>query len=594
MAVTTTKKLKSLRVTLKRNEKTFAYASLDAVAVISKDNQDTCQGCPKIQYNVARDGVVIGQPTTTRSFTDSGVTAGTVYKYKVQATYTGDTGKTSPWSVELTHTAGTVYCGNGKKEAGEDCDDGNAVDGDGCSMKCKVEDGFYCDTTNDPSKCVVGCGDGKCTAGEKLTCPKDCGYYDGVGEFNQWVKSATWSGQATQLVTAITGMPTKFATCTKLGKDDAFEPKAASSGFITAEFETAVTPTAIEVYLTNDAAILTLSIFDTAGKEHVLPTNAYGAKCTTQPWRYSLPLTSANRKDSLSRVYSVNMAPVFTKKIKVTIAQGGNIGGYFDISKVQITGIRLRSDTAALQGACSILNGANSVWSTNTKACITAPSQTKYTACPSSKPLMQLQSCFSSNFCSAGGKLAECRTKCKWGATTTEKTFDFTLKMTGITKAQFGTDLQTAYKETMAESLQISANKINITSIMEVSRRATQLRVLSKISMPNEAAATAAKADSNNLVTSGTFVKNFRTKSLAKGVNLPALSVASTSTVVGGGPVPTPTPTPTTPTPTPTPTPPTPQGKPAVMSPAALAASAKVWKIVLVCGAVALLRGVWD
>jgi fibro-slime domain-containing protein len=37
-------------------------------------------------------------------------------------------------------------CGNGSIEPGEDCDDGNTKDGDGCSSKCKVETGFTCTT----------------------------------------------------------------------------------------------------------------------------------------------------------------------------------------------------------------------------------------------------------------------------------------------------------------------------------------------------------------------------------------------------------------------------------------------------------------
>ncbi len=35
-------------------------------------------------------------------------------------------------------------CGNGIVEAGEQCDDGNLVDGDGCSSTCQIEPGFRC------------------------------------------------------------------------------------------------------------------------------------------------------------------------------------------------------------------------------------------------------------------------------------------------------------------------------------------------------------------------------------------------------------------------------------------------------------------
>ncbi len=45
-----------------------------------------------------------------------------------------------------------AYCGDGKLDAGEQCDDGNNFDGDGCSAKCTVE---------------PYCGDGKLDAGEQ-------------------------------------------------------------------------------------------------------------------------------------------------------------------------------------------------------------------------------------------------------------------------------------------------------------------------------------------------------------------------------------------------------------------------------------------
>ena len=32
-------------------------------------------------------------------------------------------------------------CGNGVVEANEECDDGNTVDGDGCSSTCNIEEG---------------------------------------------------------------------------------------------------------------------------------------------------------------------------------------------------------------------------------------------------------------------------------------------------------------------------------------------------------------------------------------------------------------------------------------------------------------------
>ncbi len=54
----------------------------------------------------------------------------------------------------------TSACGDGNLDPGEDCDDGNLVDLDGCSSKCKVEGGFACPpaTAQDSSTCKSGSG----------------------------------------------------------------------------------------------------------------------------------------------------------------------------------------------------------------------------------------------------------------------------------------------------------------------------------------------------------------------------------------------------------------------------------------------------
>jgi cysteine-rich repeat protein len=51
-----------------------------------------------------------------------------------------------------------VVCGDGSIEAGEDCDDSNTANGDGCSANCGVESGFTC--IGEPSDCSSECGDG--------------------------------------------------------------------------------------------------------------------------------------------------------------------------------------------------------------------------------------------------------------------------------------------------------------------------------------------------------------------------------------------------------------------------------------------------
>jgi cysteine-rich repeat protein len=54
----------------------------------------------------------------------------------------------------------TVACGDNRIDPGEDCDDGNLVNGDGCSSTCTVERGFTCAayTVNNSTACESGSG----------------------------------------------------------------------------------------------------------------------------------------------------------------------------------------------------------------------------------------------------------------------------------------------------------------------------------------------------------------------------------------------------------------------------------------------------
>jgi cysteine-rich repeat protein len=54
----------------------------------------------------------------------------------------------------------TTACGDGNIDPGEDCDDANRTDGDGCSSGCKAESGFTCttETVQDSYACASGSG----------------------------------------------------------------------------------------------------------------------------------------------------------------------------------------------------------------------------------------------------------------------------------------------------------------------------------------------------------------------------------------------------------------------------------------------------
>ena len=64
-------------------------------------------------------------------------------------------------------------CGDGRRTAGEECDDGNTDDGDGCSSVCEIEVPFSC-WENDAglSTCENTCGDGLVQPNEECDVPE--------------------------------------------------------------------------------------------------------------------------------------------------------------------------------------------------------------------------------------------------------------------------------------------------------------------------------------------------------------------------------------------------------------------------------------
>ncbi|XP_028851708.1 pregnancy-associated plasma protein A, pappalysin 1b [Denticeps clupeoides] len=165
------------------------HLEIDATLLASKPNCNLCQGCQTLGYQLIRDPPFNGAPQgiilsdSSRRYMDRDVEAGETYTYQV---YTVSKRAKSEPSPPLTHRLGTPYCGDGQIQnyLGEECDDMNSSNGDGCSSQCKKEPLFNC--VDEPSLCYFYDGDGVCEDFERQTSVRDCGLFIPQGFLDQW------------------------------------------------------------------------------------------------------------------------------------------------------------------------------------------------------------------------------------------------------------------------------------------------------------------------------------------------------------------------------------------------------------------------
>ena len=74
---------------------------------------------------------------------------------------------TNPGSTPIsTEPINTKNCGNGVLDTGEQCDDGNRTNGDGCNANCQLEANYLCPTPGQPCVDQRKCGNGILTSDE--------------------------------------------------------------------------------------------------------------------------------------------------------------------------------------------------------------------------------------------------------------------------------------------------------------------------------------------------------------------------------------------------------------------------------------------
>uniref|UniRef100_A0A8B9JHB2 Pappalysin-1 n=1 Tax=Astyanax mexicanus TaxID=7994 RepID=A0A8B9JHB2_ASTMX len=168
------------------------HLEIDATMLTSRPDCPLCQNCEPLRYRLLRQPAFSYGPRGVevsdagRRYVDRDVKHGVVYTYQVQTLSRWGESEPSP---PLSHRLGVPYCGDGiiQRSQGEQCDDMNSMNGDGCSSQCKKEPFFNC--VDEPSMCYYYDGDGVCEDFERETSVKDCGLYTPSGFLDQWATS---------------------------------------------------------------------------------------------------------------------------------------------------------------------------------------------------------------------------------------------------------------------------------------------------------------------------------------------------------------------------------------------------------------------
>uniref|UniRef100_A0A8C9RP30 Pregnancy-associated plasma protein A, pappalysin 1b n=1 Tax=Scleropages formosus TaxID=113540 RepID=A0A8C9RP30_SCLFO len=203
---------------------TEPHLEIDATLLTSKPDCPLCRSCQPLRYRLLRQppfthapqGLLLSDPS--RRYVDRDVEPGSFYTYQVRTVSMSAESEPSP---ALTHQLGAPYCGDGhiQKSQGEQCDDMNSANGDGCSSRCKKEPFFNC--VDEPSICYFYDGDGICEDFERETSVRDCGLYTPSGFLDQWATKIEVSHEEKVLCPA--DVAVGYPAVTKMCQSKAFD-----------------------------------------------------------------------------------------------------------------------------------------------------------------------------------------------------------------------------------------------------------------------------------------------------------------------------------------------------------------------------------
>uniref|UniRef100_A0A8C4R7J7 Pappalysin 2 n=2 Tax=Eptatretus burgeri TaxID=7764 RepID=A0A8C4R7J7_EPTBU len=197
---------------------------VDAAMLHSMPAAPACRRCRPQSYKLTRkppfpegrSEIVVQGPQ--RRYNDTSVKAGEQYTYQVAVLAENGESRLSP---PFVYTHGGPFCGDGilQEDDGEECDDENGVDGDGCTSSCHIQEMFHC--TGQPSVCFQGGEDFACDSEEDVDCP----IRPPTGFIDHWASEALASHDDQKHCPArsVLGMPSVHKPCRSRSLD---QPKS--------------------------------------------------------------------------------------------------------------------------------------------------------------------------------------------------------------------------------------------------------------------------------------------------------------------------------------------------------------------------------